>query len=67
MAGLVLAQRQLLAAAGARLPARAVAIVVAASTGLARLLPAGPAAAAAGRPRAARSAPAATPQFRSML
>src|SRR5216683_1295335 len=47
VAGLVMAQRQLLAAAGARLPVRAVAIVVFASTGLARLLPAGPAAAAA--------------------
>jgi len=47
VAGLVGAQRQLLAAAGARLPARAVAMVVLASTGLARLLPAGPAAAAA--------------------
>ncbi len=43
----MLAQRQLLAAAGARLPARAVAAAVFASTGLARLLPAGPAAAAA--------------------
>ena len=47
VASLVLAQRQLLAAAGARLPVRAVAAVVFASTGLARLLPAGPAAAAA--------------------
>jgi hypothetical protein len=47
VAGLVMAQRQLLAAAGARLPARAVAAAVFASTGLARLLPAGPAAAAA--------------------
>jgi uncharacterized membrane protein YbhN (UPF0104 family) len=47
VAGLVMAQRQLLAAAGARLPGRAVAVVVFASTGLARLLPAGPAAAAA--------------------
>ena len=47
MAGLVMAQRQLLAAAGARLPVRAVAAAVFASTGLARLLPAGPAAAAA--------------------
>jgi uncharacterized membrane protein YbhN (UPF0104 family) len=47
VAGLVLAQRQLLAAAGARLPVRAVAAAVVASTGLARLLPAGPAAAAA--------------------
>jgi uncharacterized membrane protein YbhN (UPF0104 family) len=47
VAGLVMAQRQLLAAAGARLPVRAVAAVVFASTGLARLLPAGPAAAAA--------------------
>jgi hypothetical protein len=47
VAGLVMAQRQLLAAAGARLPVRAVAMVVFASTGLARLLPAGPAAAAA--------------------
>jgi len=47
VAGLVVAQRQLLAAAGARLPARAVTMVVLASTGLARLLPAGPAAAAA--------------------
>ena len=47
VAGLVIAQRQLLAAAGARLPARAVAAAVFASTGLARLLPAGPAAAAA--------------------
>ncbi len=45
--GLVMAQRQLLAAAGARLPVRAVAAAVFASTGLARLLPAGPAAAAA--------------------
>jgi hypothetical protein len=43
----VVAQRQLLAAAGARLPARAVAAVVFASTGLAALLPAGPATAAA--------------------
>ena len=41
VAGLVMAQRQLLAAAGARLPARAVAAAVFASTGLARLLPAG--------------------------
>jgi uncharacterized membrane protein YbhN (UPF0104 family) len=47
VAGLVTAQRQLLAAAGARLPVRAVAAAVFASTGLARLLPAGPAAAAA--------------------
>jgi uncharacterized membrane protein YbhN (UPF0104 family) len=47
VASLAVAQRQLLAAAGARLPARAVAMVVFASTGLARLLPAGPAAAAA--------------------
>ena len=47
VAGLVIAQRQLLAAAGARLPVRAVAAAVFASTGLARLLPAGPAAAAA--------------------
>jgi uncharacterized membrane protein YbhN (UPF0104 family) len=47
LAGLVVAQRQLLAAAGARLPARAVAAVVFASTGLAGLLPAGPATAAA--------------------
>jgi uncharacterized membrane protein YbhN (UPF0104 family) len=47
VAGLVMAQRQLLAAAGARLPARALAAVVFASAGLARLLPAGPAAAAA--------------------
>jgi putative heme transporter len=47
LAGLLAAQRQLLAAAGARLPARAVAAVVFASTGLAGLLPAGPAAAAA--------------------
>ena len=47
VAGLVMAQRQLLAAAGARLPVRAVAAAVFASTGLARLLPAGPAAAAA--------------------
>ena len=47
LAGLVVAQRQLLAAAGARLPARAVAAVVFASTGLAALLPAGPATAAA--------------------
>src|SRR6266852_3925180 len=47
VAGLVMAQRQLLAAAGARLPVRAVTAVVFASTGLARLLPAGPAAAAA--------------------
>jgi uncharacterized membrane protein YbhN (UPF0104 family) len=46
VAGIV-AQRQLLAAAGARLPRRAVAAVVLASTGLARVLPAGPAAAAA--------------------
>jgi uncharacterized membrane protein YbhN (UPF0104 family) len=45
--GLMMAQRQLLAAAGARLPVRTVAAVVFASTGLARLLPAGPAAAAA--------------------
>jgi uncharacterized membrane protein YbhN (UPF0104 family) len=44
--GLVMAQRQLLAAVGARLPVRAVAGAVFASTGLARLLPAGPAAAA---------------------
>ena len=47
LVGLVVAQRQLLAAAGARLPARAVTMVVLASAGLARLLPAGPAAAAA--------------------
>jgi len=47
VAGLVMAQCQLLAAAGARLPVRAVAAAVFASTGLARLLPAGPAAAAA--------------------
>ncbi len=47
VAGLVMAQRQLLAAAGARLPVRAVAAAVFASTGLAKLLPAGPAAAAA--------------------
>src|SRR6266852_6083998 len=47
VAGLVMAQRQLLAAAGARLPVRAVAAAVFASTGLARLLPAGPAATAA--------------------
>ena len=47
VAGLVMTQRQLLAAAGARLPVRAVAAAVFASTGLARLLPAGPAAAAA--------------------
>jgi uncharacterized membrane protein YbhN (UPF0104 family) len=47
LAGLVVAQRQLLAAAGARLPTRAVAAVVFASTGLAALLPAGPATAAA--------------------
>jgi uncharacterized membrane protein YbhN (UPF0104 family) len=45
--GLMMAQRQLLAAAGARLPARTVAAAVFASTGLARLLPAGPVAAAA--------------------
>src|SRR5262245_17299175 len=51
VAGLVMAQRQLLAAAGARLPARAVAAAVFASTGLARLLPAGPAAAAAWQAR----------------
>jgi uncharacterized membrane protein YbhN (UPF0104 family) len=43
----IVAQRQLLAAAGARLPRRAVAAVVLASTGLARLLPVGPATAAA--------------------
>jgi uncharacterized membrane protein YbhN (UPF0104 family) len=47
VAGLVMAQRQLPAAAGARLPVRALAAAVFASTGLARLLPAGPAAAAA--------------------
>jgi len=47
VAGLVMAQRQLLAAVGARLPVRAVAGAVFASAGLARLLPAGPAAAAA--------------------
>ena len=47
LAGLMVAQGQLLAAAGARLPARAVAAVVFASPGLAALLPAGPAAAAA--------------------
>ena len=47
LAGLMVAQGQLLAAAGARLPARAVAAVVFASTGLAGLLPAGPATAAA--------------------
>ena len=47
LAGLMVAQGQLLAAAGARLPARAVAAVVFASTGLAALLPAGPATAAA--------------------
>ena len=46
VAGIV-AQRQLLAAAGARLPRRAVAAVVLASAGLARVLPAGPVAAAA--------------------
>src|SRR5262249_5796068 len=51
VAGLVRAQRRLLAAAGARLPARAVAAAVFASTGLARLLPAGPAAAAAWQAR----------------
>ena len=45
VAGIV-AQRQLLAAAGAQLPRRAVAAVVFASTGLARVLPVGPAAAA---------------------
>src|SRR5262249_60056933 len=44
VAGLVLAQRQLLAAAGARLPARAVAAVVVASTGPAPPPAAGPAA-----------------------
>src|SRR5262249_26825176 len=43
----IVAQRQLLAATGARLPRRAVAAVVLASTGLARVLPVGPAAAAA--------------------
>jgi putative heme transporter len=43
----IVAQRQLLAAAGARVPRRAVAAMVLASTGLARVLPAGPAAAAA--------------------
>src|SRR6185437_14150275 len=48
VAGLVMAQRQLLAAAGARLPVRAVAAAVFASAGLARLLPAGPAAAPPG-------------------
>ena len=47
VAGLVMAQRQLLAAAGTRMPVRAVAAAVFAWTGLARLLPAGPAAAAA--------------------
>jgi uncharacterized membrane protein YbhN (UPF0104 family) len=45
--GLVAVQRQLLAAAGARLSARAVAMVLFASTGLAGQLPAGPATAAA--------------------
>jgi putative heme transporter len=43
----IVAQRQLLAAAGARVPRRAVAAVVFASAGLARVLPVGPAAAAA--------------------
>jgi len=43
----IVAQRQLLAAAGARLPRCAVAAMVLASTGLARLLPVGPATAAA--------------------
>jgi hypothetical protein len=47
VASLAIAQRQLLAAAGARLPVRGVAAAVFASTGLARLLPAGPVAAAA--------------------
>jgi uncharacterized membrane protein YbhN (UPF0104 family) len=59
-AGLVVAQRQLLAAAGARLPARAVALVVLASAGLARLLPAGPAAAAAWQARQYRRRDAAS-------
>src|SRR5215470_1281954 len=47
LAGLMMAQRQLLSAAGVRMPHRSVAVVVAVSTGLARLLPAGPATAAA--------------------
>jgi hypothetical protein len=47
LAGLMVAQRRLLSAAGVRMPRRSVAIVVAVSTGLARLLPAGPATAAA--------------------
>jgi uncharacterized membrane protein YbhN (UPF0104 family) len=47
LAGLMMAQRQLLSAAGVRMPGRSVAVVVAVSTGLARLLPAGPATAAA--------------------
>ncbi len=60
VAGLVMAQRQLLAAAGARLPVRAVAAAVFASTGLARLLPAGPAAAAAWQVRQYRRRDAAS-------
>jgi hypothetical protein len=47
VAGLVMAQRQLLAAVGARLPARTVAAAVFASTGLDRLLSGLPATAAA--------------------
>ena len=47
LAALMVAQRQLLSAAGVRMPRRSVAVVVAVSTGLARLLPAGPATAAA--------------------
>jgi uncharacterized membrane protein YbhN (UPF0104 family) len=47
LSGLIVAQRQLLSAAGVRMPRRSVAIVVGVSTGLARLLPAGPATAAA--------------------
>jgi uncharacterized membrane protein YbhN (UPF0104 family) len=47
LTGLMVVQRHLLSAAGVQLPRRVVAGVVVASTGLARLLPAGPATAAA--------------------
>jgi hypothetical protein len=45
------AQRRLLSAAGVSLPWRTVSGVVFASTGLARVMPAGPVAGAPGRPR----------------
>jgi len=62
LAGLVVAQRQLLAAAGARLPPRAVAAVVFASTGLAALLSAARPPRPPGRPGStAAAAPAAPP------